>query len=65
MNSLALRNYKASLRMTERQRQILNGMLLGDGHLERQGDAQSARLKIEHSVAQSSYVAWKFAEWRD
>ena len=65
MNTLALRNYKASLRMTERQRQILNGMLLGDGHLERQGDAQSARLKIEHSVAQSSYVAWKFAEWRD
>ena len=46
MNTLALRHYKASLRMTERQRQILNGMLLGDGHLERQGGAQSARLKI-------------------
>jgi hypothetical protein len=65
MNTLALRNYKASLQMTERQRQILDGMLLGDGHLERQGDARSARLKIEHSVAQSGYVAWKFAEWRD
>jgi len=65
MNTLALRNYKASLRMSERQRQILNGMLLGDGHLERQGAAETARLKIEHSVAQSSYVAWKFTEWRD
>lgn len=65
MNTLALRHYKASLRMTERQRQILDGLLLGDGHLERQRGAQSARLKIEHSVAQSCYVAWKFAEWRD
>jgi len=65
MNTLALRHYKASLHMTERQRQILYGMLLGDGHLERQHGAQSARLKIEHSVAQKDYVAWKFAEWRD
>ena len=65
MNTLALRHYKASLHMTERQRQILYGMLLGDGHLERQHGAQSARLKIEHSVAQRGYVAWKFAEWRD
>lgn len=65
MNTLALRQYKASLHMTERQRQILNGMLLGDGHLERQHGAQLARLKIEHSVAQSSYVAWKLTEWRD
>src|SRR5580692_5266906 len=65
MNTLALRQYKASLHMTEHQRQILYGMLLGDAHLERQRGAQSARLKIEHSVAQSSYVAWKFAEWRD
>jgi len=37
MNTLALRNYKASLQMTERQRQILDGMLLGDGHLEEAG----------------------------
>jgi hypothetical protein len=65
MNTLALRHYKASLHMTERQRQILYGILLGDGHLERQQGALSARLKIEHSVAQRSYVAWKFAEWRD
>ena len=65
MNTLALRHYEASLRMTERQRQILDGMLLGDAHLERQRGAQLARLKIEHSVAQSAYVAWKFAEWRD
>jgi hypothetical protein len=65
VNTLALRQYKAALQMSERQRQILNGMLLGDAHLERQGGAESARLKTEHSVAQSTYVAWKFIEWRD
>lgn len=51
--------------MTERQKQLLDGMLLGDGHLERQRGARSARLKIEHSVAQSAYVDWKYAEWRE
>jgi len=65
MNTLALRHYKASLMISERQKKILNGMLLGDAHLERQSGALSARLKIEHSVAQSAYVDWKFEEWRD
>lgn len=65
MNTLALRDYKASLTMTDRQKQLLNGMLLGDAHLERQRGALSARLRIEHCVAQSAYVDWKFHEWRE
>ena len=36
MNTLSLRAYKASLTMSERQKQLLIGMLLGDAHLERQ-----------------------------
>jgi len=50
MNTLALRNYKASLTMTHRQEQILTGMLLGDAHLERQRGSVAERLKIEHFV---------------
>jgi hypothetical protein len=65
MNTLALRHYKASLTMSDRQKQLLEGMLLGDGHLERQKGALAARLKIEHSVNQAAYVAWKHDEWRD
>lgn len=65
MNTTELRVYKASLTMTERQKQLLIGMLLGDGHLERQRGALSARLKIEHSVAQSAYLDWKFSEWEE
>jgi hypothetical protein len=65
MNTLELRKQKACLTMADRQKQILVGMLLGDAHLERQQGAVSARLKIEHSVAQEAYVIWKFHEWRD
>lgn len=65
MNTLALREQKASLKMTVRQKQILIGMLLGDAHLERQQGALTARLKIEHSLAQAAYVDWKYQEWRD
>ena len=65
MNTLELRRLKASLVMSDRQKQILTGMLLGDAHLERQAGALTARLKIEHSLVQSTYVEWKFREWRD
>ena len=65
MNTLKLREQKASLTMTERQKQTLVGMLLGDAHLERQRGALTARLKIEHSLAQKAYVDWKYNEWRD
>ena len=65
MNTRTLRQFKASLTMTERQQHLLDGMMLGDGHLERQRGALFARLKIEHSVAQSAYVDWKYEEWRD
>jgi hypothetical protein len=65
MNTLALRTWKSSLTMTQRQEEILTGMLLGDAHLERQHGALAARLKIEHCLAQSAYVEWKYREWRD
>jgi hypothetical protein len=65
MNTLELREQKASLTMTDRQKQILIGMLLGDAHLERQQGALTARLKIEHSLAQEAYVYWKYHEWRE
>lgn len=65
MNTLELRKQKSFLTMTDRQKQILVGMLLGDAHLERQKGALTARLKIEHSSAQEAYVFWKYREWRD
>lgn len=65
MNSLAIRALRDSLVLTDRQRQLLEGMLLGDAHLERQSGRAVARLKIEHSQSQAAYVDWKYHEWRD
>lgn len=40
------------------QRQVLLGTLLGDAHLERNG--RFVRLKIDHSIKQQDYVWWKY-----
>src|SRR2546421_7696952 len=64
MNTRAIARLKEELVLTSRQREILVGLLLGDGHLERNAKGW-ARLKIEHSIRQSEYVAWKYSEWTD
>lgn len=50
--------------LTPRQRSIIVGTLLGDGHLETQDRGRTFRLKIEHSAKQRAYVDWLYAELR-
>lgn len=52
-------------KLSQRQRDILIGLLLGDGHLETQNNGRTYRLKIEHSMEQSDYVMWLYEEFRD
>src|SRR2546427_2396525 len=63
MNTRAIARLKQELFLTSRQREILVGLLLGDGHLEKQNAQGWARLKVEHSVRQIEYVTWKYSEW--
>ena len=66
MNSKEIELKKKSLRLTQVQREILIGTLLGDAHLETQNDGKTFRLKIEHSLKQKCYVDWLyrlFQEW--
>ncbi len=66
MHKKEIKNYKKNLKLTERQREIIVGKLLGDGHLESITDDKTYRLKIEHSLSQKEYVDWfyqEFAEW--
>jgi recombination protein RecA len=63
MNTKAIARLKQELFLTSRQREILVGLLLGDGHLEKQNALGWARLKVEHSVRQIEYVTWKYSEW--
>ena len=46
--------------LTPLQRNVLVGLLLGDGHLETQNGGKTYRLKIEHSESQRDYTEWLF-----
>src|SRR3989344_7637111 len=65
MRSKTIEEYKKTLVLSSRQREILIGLLLGDGHLETQNDGQTYRLKVEQAVRKSEYVDWLFQEFRD
>ena len=53
------------MKLTDRQRAIVTGLLLGDGHLETQNNGRTYRLKIEHGIAQKAYVDWLYREFKD
>lgn len=44
--------------MTDLEKSVIMGTLLGDGHLNKRG--KSVRLKIEHGVDQEDLVWWKY-----
>jgi hypothetical protein len=48
------------MQLTQRQDAIIVGSILGDGCLERNG--RYARLRLEHSDKQKSYLLWKYKE---
>src|SRR3990167_9571358 len=51
---------KQSLTLTRDQRALLVGSLLGDGTMRRGEGARNANYKVEHGLAQKSYVFWKY-----
>lgn len=65
MRSKVIEEYKKTLVLTSRQREILTGLLLGDGHLETQNDGRTYRLKVEQAVRKKEYVDWLFQEFQD
>jgi len=56
MRSKQIEEYKNNLRLNKKQKDIIVGLLLGDGHLETQNSGKTFRLKIEHSINQKEYV---------
>ncbi|MBI2676848.1 MAG: hypothetical protein HYX21_02805 [Candidatus Yanofskybacteria bacterium] len=65
MRSNKIEEYKKTLKLSEFQRQVLVGTLLGDGCLETQNNGRTYRLKIEHSIAQKDYVVWKYQVFKN
>ena len=65
MRSKAIEAYKLHLQLSDYQREIVIGLLLGDGHLETQNNSRTYRLKIEHSNLQKEYVEWLYQIFKD
>lgn len=52
------------MRLTNTQRDIIVGSILGDGFLQKTG-ADNARLRFEHSSKQKPYLLWKIGKMPD
>ena len=60
MFSKKIENQKKKLRLDRIQREILVGLMLGDGHLETQNNGNTYRLKVEQSANKKNYVSWLY-----
>ena len=65
MRSKAIEESKNRIKISERQRSIIVGTLLGDGHLETTDKGRTYRLKITHSVRQKEYIEWLYEELKN
>lgn len=65
MNSKALDELKSNLALSEEQREVLIGLLLGDSCLETQNGGQTYRLKVEQSARHQAYVEHLYAIFRE
>ncbi len=66
MRSKQIEAHKKTLKLTKKQKEILVGLILGDGHLETLNNGRTYRLKVEHSLKQREYLDWlylNFKEW--
>lgn len=66
MRSKRIEVHKKTLKLTKKQKEILIGLILGDGHLETLNNGKTYRLKVEHSLKQREYLDWlykNFKEW--
>lgn len=65
MRSRAIEAYKASLKLTHRQREAIVGLLLGDGHIEQSYCTPRARLFVEQRGGAREYVEWLYSIFQD
>ena len=65
MRSNEIEKYKSSLRLTDEQKEVLIGILLGDATLETQNNGRTYRIKIEHSLKQKAYAEHLYGLFND
>lgn len=65
MFSKKVENLKKKLKLNETQREIVIGLMLGDGHLETQNNGRTYRLKVEQSMKKKDYVFWLYEHFKN
>lgn len=65
MRSRTIEAYKATLRLSPKQQEVLVGLLLGDGHLEHSPCTERARLRVEQRAGARRYVQWLHSHFRE
>ena len=60
MRQKLLEEYKKTLTLSFLQKEVLVGLLLGDGHIEVSPNKKSARLRVEYSSQHSDYVNYLY-----
>ena len=56
MRSRAIEEHKKTLKLSDEQREVLVGILLGDACLESQNGGRTFRVKVEQSASHEAYV---------
>lgn len=65
MRQKLLEKYKKTLKLSSLQKEVLIGLLLGDGHIEVLPNKKSARLKVEYSSKNSDYVDFLYQTYKN
>lgn len=53
-----------SKKFTLKQKELIVGIILGDGHLETRTNGKTYRLKIEHGITQKEYVDYLYSQFK-
>jgi len=65
MNTNELKQQKKKLKLKKNQKEIMIGLMLGDGHLETMNKGRTYRLKVEQSIKHKDYVDWLYTNLQD
>lgn len=59
---IPIANYHQNLKieLTQTQREVIFGTLLGDGYCKKTKDDRTSELSFNHSIKQKAYVEWKY-----
>ena len=65
MNTNEKKEKKKKLKLSKKQKEIVIGLMLGDGHLETQNQGKTYRLKVEQTIRHKEYVDWLYDNLKD